>query len=204
MVLVTNTINGCKATAVYQVVEGAIHADFTSSTDFGFAPLSVTFNNTSATSTGASSIISSWGYGNGVITPSVMNNVPGFTTYTTSGTYSVILTAKKGTCIDTAMHLITVELPSRLEVPNVFTPNGDKSNDVFRLRASNLKEVYIIIFDRWGTKVYEVTSDTGNFAWDGKNQYGKDCADGTYFYIIKATGRDQQTFDLKGNVSLFR
>ncbi len=204
MVVVTNTINGCKSQAVYQVVEGAIHADFTANPDHGFAPLGVTFNNTSATSTGASSIISSWGYGNGVITPSVMNNVPGFATYTASGTYSVILTVKKGTCIDTAMRLVSVELPSKLEIPNVFTPNGDKSNDIFRLRATNLKEVYIVIYDRWGTKVYELTSDTGNFAWDGKAQTGKECADGTYFYIIKATGKDGQEYDLKGNVSLFR
>ncbi len=102
------------------------------------------------------------------------------------------------------MQTIIVELPSKLEVPNVFTPNGDKANDIFRLKATNLSEIYIIIFDRWGNKVYELTSDTGNFAWDGKNQSGKDCAEGTFFYIIKATGKDNQTFDVKGNVSLFR
>jgi gliding motility-associated-like protein len=204
MVSVTNTINGCKSTAVYQVVEGAIRADFTANPDYGFAPLNVTFNNTSATSTSASSIISTWGYGNGAITPTVYNNVPGFATYTASGTYSVILTVRKGTCIDTAMRIVKVELPSKLEIPNVFTPNGDKSNDVFKLRASNLKEIYVIIYDRWGTKVYEVTSETGNFAWDGKAQTGKECAAGTYFYILKAKGTDGQEYDMKGNVSLFR
>jgi gliding motility-associated-like protein len=204
VVVVTNTINGCKATGVYQVVEGAIHADFTANPDNGFAPLDVTFNNTSSTSTGASSIISSWGYGNGMITANIMNTVPGHATYTASGTYTVILTVKKGTCIDTAMRIVTVDIASRLEIPNVFTPNGDKSNDIFRLRASSLKEIYIIIYDRWGTKVYEVTSDTGNFAWDGKNQFGKDCSDGVYFYVIKAKGKDEKEFEQKGNVSLFR
>jgi len=91
-----------------------------------------------------------------------------------------------------------------MEVPNVFTPNGDKSNDIFRLRGSSLKEIYIIIFDRWGNKVYEVASDTGNFAWDGNNQAGKPCSDGVYFYIIKAKGEDAKEYDLRGNVSLFR
>ena len=91
-----------------------------------------------------------------------------------------------------------------MEIPNVFTPNGDKVNDVFRLIASNLREVTAIIFDRWGNKVYEVTSDTGNFGWDGKNQYGKECAAGVYFYVIKAIGKDGQEYDQKGNVSLFR
>ena len=95
-------------------------------------------------------------------------------------------------------------MPSKLEVPNIFTPNGDKANDIFKLRATNLLDLYIIIYDRWGNMVYELTSDTGNFAWDGKTQYGKDCAEGTYLYIIKATGKDGQEYDLKGNVSLFR
>ncbi len=203
-VLVTNTVNGCKTIGSYEVVPGAINADFTATPDHGFVPLGVTFKNNSSTSTGAASITAIWGYGNGAVTQSVSNGVLTSATYSAPGTYTVILTAKKGSCIDTAMRVISVELASKLEVPNVFTPNGDKVNDVFRLRASSLKEIYIIIYDRWGNMVYEVTSDTGNFAWDGKAQTGKECADGSYFYIIKATGKDGQEYDLKGNVSLFR
>ena len=97
-----------------------------------------------------------------------------------------------------------MDIPSKMVIPNVFTKNVDKANDVFRLIASSLKEVSVTIFDRWGNKVYELTSDTGNFGWDGKNQYGKECAAGTYFYIIKAIGNDGVEFDQKGNVSLFR
>jgi hypothetical protein len=52
--------------------------------------------------------------------------------------------------------------------------------------------------------VYELTSETGNFAWDGKNQAGKDCSEGTFFYILKAKGKDGQEYDLRGNVSLYR
>lgn len=204
-VAVTNTANGCIASESYSVVNGALSADFVPSSTSGFAPFTVYFTNTSATSTGASSILCLWSFGNGVATPStVLNTVTQVATYTTSGTYSVVLIAKKGTCIDSAIHVINVELPSKMEIPNVFTPNGDKVNDVFRLIASNLKEVEVIIFDRWGNKVYEVVSTTGNFAWDGKNQAGKECAAGTYFFIIKAKGKDGQEYDQKGNVSLFR
>ncbi|MBK7309364.1 MAG: gliding motility-associated C-terminal domain-containing protein [Sphingobacteriaceae bacterium] len=95
-------------------------------------------------------------------------------------------------------------MPSKLEVPNVFTPNGDKVNDVFRLIAASLLEIEATIFDRWGNKVYEVTSGTGNIGWDGKNMFGKECPSGTYFYMIKAKGKDAQEYDLKGNVTLFR
>lgn len=203
-ITITNTLNGCVNQGDYTVIGGEIHADFTPSSDFGFAPMTVNFTNNSSTSTGATSIISTWGYGNGAVTQTVYNTVQTQATYTSAGTYSVYLKVQKGLCVDDIVKLIKVELPSKLEVPNVFTPNGDKVNDVFRLRASNLKEVYLIVYDRWGNMVYEVTSDTGNFAWDGKSQTGKDCADGVYFYIIKAKGNDGQEYDLKGNVTIFR
>ena len=203
-VIVTNTLNGCSSATSYEVIRGSIKANFEAKPSSGFAPLVVTFSNTSSTSTGASSIISSWGYGNGVITQTVYNTHLVSTTYTTPGVYSVYLKVQKGICFDQILKTITVEMPSKLEVPNIFTPNGDKANDIFKLRATNLLDLYIIIYDRWGNMVYELTSDTGNFAWDGKTQYGKDCAEGTYLYIIKATGKDGQEYDLKGNVSLFR
>jgi gliding motility-associated-like protein len=204
-VAVTNTANGCISSESYSVTNGALTANFVPSSSFGYAPFTVFFTNTSATSTGASSIFCLWSFGNGVATPTtVLNSVTPVTTYTAPGTYSVVLIAKKGTCIDSAIHIINVDIPSKMEIPNVFTPNGDKVNDVFRLIASNLKEVEVTIFDRWGNKVYEVNSSTGNFAWDGKSQAGKECAAGVYFYIIKAEGKDGQEYDQKGNVSLFR
>ncbi|MGE0567592.1 MAG: gliding motility-associated C-terminal domain-containing protein, partial [Bacteroidia bacterium] len=152
----------------------------------------------------ASSIISTWGYGDGAVTNTIINSTAAAHTYTASGTYSVILKVEKGSCIDTALRIIRVDIPSKLEIPNVFTPNGDGSNDIFRLRASNLKEIHIIIYDRWGNKVYETTSNSGNFAWDGNNLQNKKCADGVYFYILNATGNDGEEFEHTGNVSLFR
>ncbi len=201
---VLNNNNGCEAHIGIAVIEGNIKASFIPNPSKGYAPLAVTFSNTSTTSTGATSIISTWGYGNGTVTQTLMNTQLTNALYEAPGTYSVILKVKKGTCEDTAMRIIVVEMPSKLEIPNVFTPNGDKANDVFRLIGSSLKEIHIIIYDRWGNRVYEVTSNTGNFAWDGTNLQGKECPDGTYFYILKATGMDDKEFEHKGNVSLFR
>jgi gliding motility-associated-like protein len=91
-----------------------------------------------------------------------------------------------------------------LDVPNVFTPNGDGSNDVFFLKVANLTDISANIFDRWGNKVYESTSSTGNIAWDGTGMSGKDLPAGTYFYVIKATGKDGMAYEKKGNVSIYR
>ena len=110
----------------------------------------------------------------------------------------------KGSCRDTVVKVINVEMPSKLEVPNVFTPNGDGSNDLFFLKVANISEISALIFDRWGNKVFESTSSTGNIEWDGKNLSGKELPAGTYFYTIKATGKDGTEYEKKGNVSLYR
>ena len=201
--IISNTLTGCTATGTYIVVGGDLNANFDASVLSGYSPLTVDFNNLSSSSLGSGSITSIWSFGNGIAQTTTVN-IGTSTTYTAPGTYTVTLLTSKGNCIDTAYKIIRVDIPSKLEVPNVFTPNGDGSNDVFFLKTSNLTEVTAIIFDRWGNKVYDVISSTGNIAWDGKNLQGKDCSSGVYFYIIKATGKDSKAYDTKGNVSLFR
>ncbi len=201
--VVTNMLTGCTAIGLFSVIPGGLNAGFTADPVTGFAPLSVGFNNTSATSTGAtSSITSVWNFGNG--TSSVTANTAPNTTYNAPGSYTVSMIATRGGCIDTAYQVIKVEIPSKLDIPNVFTPNGDGSNDLFFLKTQNLTDISASIFDRWGNLVYEVSSATGNIGWDGKNQGGKECPSGTYFYIIKSTGKDGKAYDQKGNVSLYR
>jgi gliding motility-associated-like protein len=201
--VVTNTLTGCSASGTFVVVPGDLKALFEANPPSGTAPLDVSFFNNSTSSSGTSSITSIWNFGNGSSFTST-TNIPGTTTYTAAGTYTVMLLAQKGSCMDTAYQMVKVDLPSKLEIPNVFTPNGDGSNDIFFLKAANLTEITALIFDRWGNKVYEVTSTTGNIAWDGKNLQSKECPAGVYFYTIKATGKDGESYDKKGNVSLFR
>jgi hypothetical protein len=67
-----------------------------------------------------------------------------------------------------------------------------------------MKEIEALIFDRWGNKVYEVLSTTGNINWDGTNFRGDKCSDGIFFYIIKAKGHDDKEYFVKGNVTLIR
>jgi gliding motility-associated-like protein len=71
----------------------------------------------------------------------------------------------------------------KVEVPNVFSPNGDGINEMFSLIISNAKSIEAIIIDRWGNKMFEITDL--NSKWDGKNKSGQSQSDGVYFYIIK-------------------
>src|SRR6202000_2251683 len=97
-------------------------------------------------------------------------NISTSAVYTAPGDYTVAVFASKGSCRDTVRKVISVDIPSKLEIPNVFTPNGDNSNDLFFVHAANLTSISAQIFDRWGNKVYDLDSSTGNIAWDGKNQ----------------------------------
>jgi gliding motility-associated-like protein len=205
---VIDNVSGCSENGEFIVVPGGLVAGFEPEVINGFAPLSVNFSNTSfaqGASGNTASITTQWNFGNGTysVTPSVA--VSPNALYTNPGTYTVLIVSTKGLgCVDSAYKVINVDIPSKLEVPNVFTPNGDNSNDVFFVKASNLTEITAVIFDRWGNKVYDVVSKTGNIAWDGKNFKGQECPSGTYFYVIKGSGKDGTEYEKKGNLSLFR
>ncbi|MCC6371324.1 MAG: gliding motility-associated C-terminal domain-containing protein [Bacteroidia bacterium] len=203
-IVVTNKVNGCVSTGTVEVINDTLQADFTPLPDRGFAPLPVLFNNLSTSKTGTSGIVTVWGFGNGntILTDSA--SVKPQTNYYQPGIYTVTAFAIKGTCMDTVKKIITVDLPSMLQIPNVFTPNGDGINDTFFLKTAGLQSINITIYDRWGNKVYNTLSFTGNINWDGKNQYGINVADGIYFYLLEATGNDGKSFERKGNITLLR
>jgi gliding motility-associated-like protein len=68
-------------------------------------------------------------------------------------------------------------------IPNVFTPNGDGSNDKFIVTIKGAKCFKAEIFNRWGVKVYEWTDPLGG--WDGKiQQTNLPASDGVYYFII--------------------
>lgn len=205
-ITVTNTNSGCFNSTLVEAVTGSLTPDFESDKISGFAPLTVNFTNKSKTATSTSSITSIWNYGNGT-TATYTNAATAqpFALYDQPGSYTVTMYAKRGTCLEKKQLVINVEIPSSMIVPNVFTPNGDKINDLFFLqRADNLSKISCVIIDRWGHKVYELETEKGQIEWDGKNQLGKDAPEGVYFYTIKATGKDDQKYDLKGTVNLFR
>jgi gliding motility-associated-like protein len=206
-VTITNTVTGCIAFNTVSVVNGTIDASFNPNPSSGFAPMSVSFSNNSTYGNPAN-LNYYWVFGNGstiTTTANASSPLPGtFTTYYAPGTYTVVMIMQNGTCIDTAYRIIKVDILSDMEVPNVFTPNGDGVNDYFILHTSNLTEIECTIIDRWGVEMYKVTTDKGNIQWDGKNKAGKEAPTGTYFYIIKAKGLDGKEYEEKGYLTLLR
>ena len=128
--------------------------------------------------------------------------------YQHPGSYNVKLiaynTVGSNQCSDTMSleKYITVD-SSLVDVPNVFTPNGDGKNDIFKVKAASLKSFHAIIINRWGRKVYEWSDPAGG--WDGRIN-GKYANPGTYYYIITARGREieAKTYVKKGPLLLVR
>ena len=71
-----------------------------------------------------------------------------------------------------------------LDLPNVFTPNGDFINDVFTpTHLNGVKNMETQIVNRWGNVMYSTDDITIN--WDGKNQQGEMASEGVYYYVIR-------------------
>ncbi|MDD5571852.1 MAG: gliding motility-associated C-terminal domain-containing protein, partial [Bacteroidales bacterium] len=93
---------------------------------------------------------------------------------------------------------VEVLYPSSIEVFNITTPNADGLNDVFRVKYTGEFTAFsMLIYNRWGQLLYE-THDI-NSGWDAR-----DCPDGVYYYIIKATATDAKTYDFTGYVHVQR
>ena len=121
-------------------------------------------------------------------------------TVTESGNYIVTTTNMCGSSTDTA----TVDFYfCDLELPNVFTPNNDGSNDYFQLLFfGGLKTFNCTILNRWGQVIREY--DDAAFMWDGKDESGDDVLEGVYFYIVTAVSNGGNEILKQGNVTLVR
>ena len=97
--------------------------------------------------------------------------------------------------------IIDENIPVEFEIPNIFTPNNDNVNDFFQpTREIDLLNVVINIYNRWGELVYSKKDKT--FMWDGKNNNGKYCTDGVYYYTIEFSNICYETKIRKGFLTL--
>jgi gliding motility-associated-like protein len=86
-------------------------------------------------------------------------------------------------------------------LPNIFTPNGDAQNAVFRPKNSSpVRRVRFQAFNRWGVKVFEnvtTAADPVLINWDGGGPVGESgngnspkVSDGIYYYLAEVEFAD--------------
>ena len=128
------------------------------------------------------------------------NAAPSVTT-----TYTVTVTNTKSQCSATAQARVFVILPvcgePNIFLPSGFTPNDDGYNDLLKVRGIVIDEVKLLIYDRWGEKVFESTDVNG--AWDG-TYHSKPCPPDVYGYYLEVKCLNGEKYIKKGNVTLIR
>lgn len=183
---------GCETDTVIQIgVTNTTNAFFTATPNSGAAPLSVSFSNQSTNATNYSWFIESDFLGDNLLQH----------TFDTSGNYTVTLIAWQNDplCSDTFSLQIVVYDSLIIQIPNVFTPNGDGINDIFTITTNQPVSVEYHLFNRWGNVIAQDTKATtagnSNFVlpiWDGENY-----SDGTYFYVIRVV-HDGKEYEFDG------
>lgn len=75
-------------------------------------------------------------------------------------------------------------------VPNIVTANGDGKNDLVTILGipEECEEVRIVIYNRWGQKVYEF--EGREFSWDVTTMSDREYANGTFYFLLEVNDED--------------
>ena len=121
--------------------------------------------------------------------------------------YLVVMNRNIAECRDTAFldECVLVGKESKLEVPNIFSPNGDGINDYFQVKAQTLKSFHGTILNRYGNVMFEWDDwETEEAGWDGSLYGSTKATPGVYFYVIEAEGLDGVIYSPEGAFNLVK
>jgi gliding motility-associated-like protein len=146
----------------------------------------------------------SWNNANS-LTCATCNNPTAFPVGTT--TYTVTSFNSTG-CIATDSVTIMINPKKPLFVPNIFTPNNDGINDFFYVQGNPaIKTIRnMVIFDRWGGKVFEAQNIPANQeeeGWDGTYR-GKKVTPNVFVFYVEVEFMDNEIVIVKGDVTVAR
>ena len=114
------------------------------------------------------------------------------------GCYAVQSIAASGVASDTS-NVACQDNCLFFKLPNIFTPNGDAQNAVFRPKNySPIRSIHFQAYNRWGVKVFENTTTANDrilINWDGggpagESQPSRKVSDGVYFYLAEVEFAD--------------
>jgi gliding motility-associated-like protein len=115
--------------------------------------------------------------------------------WTNPGTYTIVAQYYNEGCYNKNELKIQVEeCPDvTIYIPNSFSPNNDKLNDIFEAYGVGIVEFNIVIFNRWGELIFESSKIEEHI--DGQHMGGWDgtfksipCQEDIYAYTIKYKG----------------
>lgn len=125
------------------------------------------------------------------------------TLVTTAGSFTAIVTNSFGCASDPSTAMI-VEVPCEIGIslPDIFTPNGDGSNDKIKPIVPGIHTFsFFRVYNRWGNLVFESTDP--NAAWDGSYK-GEMQPQDSYSYVIEGYNFRMELIRKQGTITLVR
>ena len=117
------------------------------------------------------------------------------------GTYTLRISDSSSGCAQFLTIEVNLIFNSSLNIPNVFTPNNDGTNDTYKLFGKDLDFVNYQIYSRWGELVFKGNSI--NATWDGT--FRNQALESQFFLMkLKASGKDGRNFDQTLKIRLIR
>jgi gliding motility-associated-like protein len=101
-------------------------------------------------------------------------------------------------CQNSADVLVIVDKDYKLDIHNLFSPNGDGVNDVWNIGLSLYEDNEVVIYNRWGVEVFRQKNYADN--WDAMYK-GEPLPEGSYYYMISFENSDKV---YNGSVSILR
>lgn len=123
--------------------------------------------------------------------------------YADTGIFLVELTVENSFgCQATVRKPIRAYPPFKYYIPNTFTPEGNMINPYFNGKGEGYIQQVLLIFNRWGEKIYESKELFGR-GWDGTSRGAISPID-TYVYKIQLLTPAGISHDFIGHVNLIR
>ncbi len=112
-------------------------------------------------------------------------------------------------CVAEDSLFINVSIDRALFTPNVFTPDKDGRNKLFKFYGNRaIRGIeYLRVYNRWGGLVYEgkdLNINDETQGWNGTNKDGAPLPQGVYAYIASVVFVDNISRIIKGDVTLLR
>ena len=190
-VSVTSIYRGCPDTVKERVINVYAYPQVNIGSDTTICPGSdriLLYDHVSVGTTGAS-----WLWSTGETNSSIFVGAP--------GVYYATVSVHGCETTDT----VVVSNDCYLDIPNVFTPNGDGINDFFfprQLLSKGLTYFSMSIFNRWGEMIFQTNTLDGR-GWDG-NFNGIPQPEGVFIFLIEAEFIDRERLHRQGNITLLR
>jgi gliding motility-associated-like protein len=123
---------------------------------------------------------------------------------TETTTYNVKF-QQTGFCTTTERVTVVVIKPTCDEpfvyIPNAFSPNYDDVNDELYVRGTNIDNMVLAIYNRWGERVFFTENQA--IPWDGTYS-GAELPPDVYGFYLQVTCKDGEKYFKKGNITLLR